>query len=210
MSPDASPASPRAPRERVRTRVPQVMQMEALECGAASLDMILAYHGKWVPLPEVRAALGISRDGATAKSIAQGARSFGLEAKVCRYYAPSLREKVELPCIAFWDGCHFVVVTGYSQRHVYINNPAGGPEKYTWDEFARHYGSIVIMCKPGEGFEPGGAAGRACSRSPRAAWVRRARPWPSSCCPAFWGPPSRRSPPRRPRRSWTRYSPTAT
>ena len=156
MSPDASPASPRAPRERVRTRVPQVMQMKALECGAASLDMILAYHGKWVPLPEVRAALGISRDGATAKSIAQGARSFGLEAKVCRYYAPSLREKVELPCIAFWDGCHFVVVTGYSQRHVYINNPAGGPEKYTWDEFARHYGSIVIMCKPGEGFEPGG------------------------------------------------------
>lgn len=126
--------------------------MEALECGAASLAMVMAHYGKWVPLPEVRSSMGVSRDGVTVKSILACARSYGLEAKAFRYYPASLREKVELPCVAFWDDCHFVVLTGFTARHVYVNDPASGPGRYTWEEFAGHYSNIVATFKPGAGF----------------------------------------------------------
>ena len=69
-----------------RITVPVIMQMETLECGAASLAMILAYHGKWLPLEQVRSDCGVSRDGSKASSIAKAGRSYGLEVKAHRYH----------------------------------------------------------------------------------------------------------------------------
>ncbi len=92
-----------------RKKVPVIMQMDALECGAACLCMILAYYGKWLPLPQVRTELGVSRDGVSAKSIVRGAKSFGMTGKGFRYDTNRLKEKMPLPCILFWNHSHFVV-----------------------------------------------------------------------------------------------------
>ena len=87
-------------------KVPQVMQMEALECGAACLTMILAYYGKWVPLEQVRADCGVSRDGSKASNVLKAARSYGLAAKGMTFSTDALRRKGSFPCILFWNFNH--------------------------------------------------------------------------------------------------------
>ncbi len=60
-------------------KVPVIMQMEALECGAASLAMVLAYYQKWIPLEQVRLDCGVSRDGSNMKNMYLAARHYDLE-----------------------------------------------------------------------------------------------------------------------------------
>ncbi|MBQ0072551.1 MAG: hypothetical protein KBS81_11980, partial [Spirochaetales bacterium] len=91
-------------------KVPVIMQMEALECGAASLDMILAYYGKWIPLEQVRKDCGVSRDGSNARNILRAARNYGFEAKGYRFEPESLKEEGTFPCICHWEFNHFIVV----------------------------------------------------------------------------------------------------
>ena len=93
-------------------KVPQIMQMEAVECGAASLAMILAYYGRWVPLEQVRADCGVSRDGSRAGSIVKVAGLYGLRSKGIAITTEGLLRNVKLPCILFWNFNHFVVFTG--------------------------------------------------------------------------------------------------
>lgn len=145
----------------IRRKVPFVMQMEALECGAASLAMVLAHHGKWLTLPELREAVGVSRDGVNALSIVRAARSYGLEAKGFRWKSSTLRQKAlqgeaNLPCILFWRGNHFVVLCGITKRSALINDPAIGPISLSWDEFEKSYSDVTLQLAPGEGFEPSG------------------------------------------------------
>ena len=90
-------------------KVPVIMQMEALECGAASLAMVLAYHGKWIPLEQVRSDCGVSRDGSNAKNVVKAAKSYGLTAKAFRYEPQDLKTSAEYPCIIHWNFNHFVV-----------------------------------------------------------------------------------------------------
>ena len=139
-----------------RKKVPVVMQMEALECGAASLSMILAYYGKWLPLPRVRTELGVSRDGVSAMSIIKGARSFGMQGKGFRYGLDSLQEKIALPCILFWNNNHFVVLTGFCKKGACINDPAKGAVVVPMDKFEAQYSGIALEIVPGENFEPSG------------------------------------------------------
>ncbi|MEG2360702.1 MAG: cysteine peptidase family C39 domain-containing protein, partial [Christensenella sp.] len=93
-------------------KVPVVMQMEALECGAACLAMVLAYYGKWVMLEQVRADCGVSRDGSNAANMLGAARNYGLDAKGYRYEPQSLKQKGKFPCIIHWNFNHFVVLCG--------------------------------------------------------------------------------------------------
>ena len=109
-----------------KVKVPVVMQMEALECGAASLTMILAYYGKWIPLEQVRADCGVSRDGSNAKNILIAARSYGLAAKGYRYEPEGLKENGKFPCIIHWNFNHFVVLDGFKGGKAYLNDPAKG------------------------------------------------------------------------------------
>ncbi len=137
-------------------KVPVVMQMEALECGAASLAMILAYYGKWVPLEKVRADCGVSRDGSSAKNIVLAARNYGLEAAGYRAEPETLIKEGSFPCIIHWEFNHFVVLTGFTGRHAVINDPARGHIKIPMDEFDRCFTGVVLMFSPTEAFEPGG------------------------------------------------------
>ena len=138
-------------------KVPQVMQMEALECGAASLAMVCAYWGLWKPLEEVRRDCGVSRDGSSALNIVKAARSYGLAAKGYRLEPDQLREMATFPCIVHWNFNHFVVVRGFKGDKVYLNDPARGECKVDVQAFDEAFTGICLCFEPGPDFKPGGA-----------------------------------------------------
>lgn len=133
-------------------KVPVVMQLEALECGAACLCMILAYHEKWIPLEQVRSDCGVSRDGSKAKNILAAARGYGLLADGYRLEPDYLKEEGKFPCIIHWNFNHFVVLDGFSGDCAVLNDPARGKVKVSMDEFDRSFTGICLMFEPSEGF----------------------------------------------------------
>ncbi|MER5776537.1 NHLP family bacteriocin export ABC transporter peptidase/permease/ATPase subunit [Streptomyces sp. NPDC002039] len=142
-------------------RVPTVLQMESVECGAASLSMILAHYGRHVPLEELRALCGVSRDGARASSVLAAARSFGLVAKGFQAETDQLEEKLRSgPVIIFWAFQHFMVVEGITTRfgrtQVAVNDPASGPRLMEWSMFDSGYTGVVLTFERGPDFTPGG------------------------------------------------------
>lgn len=136
--------------------VPVVMQMEALECGAASLAMICAYYEKWIPLEQIRIDCGVSRDGANAKNILVAARSYGLTAKGYRYEPEDLKKHGKFPCIIHWNFNHFVVLDGFKGNKAYINDPARGNYSVSMEAFDNSFTGICLMFEPNESFVPSG------------------------------------------------------
>ena len=137
-------------------KVPVIMQLEALECGAASLAMLMAYYDKWVPLEQVRSDCGVSRDGSKAKNIALAAMRYGFEVKAFRLNPKSIQEKAVFPCIIHWNMNHFVVLDGFRGNKVYINDPARGNIVITMEEFDECFTGVTIVPTPGPDFEPSG------------------------------------------------------
>lgn len=137
-------------------RVPVVLQLEALECGAASLAMVMAYYNKWIPLEQVRVDCGVSRDGSNAKNILIAARSYGMTAKGYRYEPDALKKNGKFPCIIHWNFNHFVVLDGFKKNKAVLNDPARGVIEVSMEEFDKAFTGVCIMLEPGEGFVPDG------------------------------------------------------
>lgn len=137
-------------------KVPVIMQMEVLECGAASLAMILAYFGKWIPLEQVREDCGVSRDGSNAKNVLKAARSYGLIAKGYRYEPEDLKKNGKFPCIIHWNFNHFVVLNGFKGDKAVLNDPARGTYTVSKETFDRSFTGVCLMLEPSEEFRPGG------------------------------------------------------
>ena len=137
-------------------KVPVIMQMEALECGAASLAMILAYYEKWIPLEQVRFDCGVSRDGSNARNILRAARSYGLTAKGYRYEPEDLKKDGRFPCIIHWNFNHFVVLDGFRGNKAVLNDPAKGTYTVPMKTFDESFTGICLMFEPGEDFLPEG------------------------------------------------------
>lgn len=137
-------------------KVPVVMQMEALECGAACLAMVLAYYEKWIPLEQVRSDCGVSRDGSNARNIVRAARSYGLAAKGYRYEPEDLRKVGKFPCIIHWEFNHFVVLDGFRGDKAVINDPARGTLTVSMKTFDEAFTGICLMFEPTAEFKPSG------------------------------------------------------
>ncbi|XME03481.1 NHLP family bacteriocin export ABC transporter peptidase/permease/ATPase subunit [Lachnospiraceae bacterium C1.1] len=138
-------------------KVPVVMQMEATECGAACLDMVFAYYGKWIPLEEMRVKCGVSRNGSNAKNLLLAARKENFTAKGYRFEPDELQEYGTFPCIVFWEFNHFVVVCGFKGNYVYINDPARGNIKISRESFDEGFTGVTLMFEPTEDFVPSGS-----------------------------------------------------
>ena len=137
-------------------KVPVVMQMEALECGAASLAMVCAYYNKWIPLEQIRVDCGVSRDGANAKNLLVAARSYGFTAKGYRYEPDDLKKHGKFPCIIHWNFNHFVVLDGFKGKKAVINDPAKGNYTVSMETFDKSFTGICLMFEPNENFVPSG------------------------------------------------------
>ena len=137
--------------------VPVVMQLEALECGAACLTMILAYYKKWIPLEQVRSDCGVSRDGSNAKNILLAARSYGLEASAYKAEPEALKKSGLFPCIIHWNFEHFVVLDGFRRGKAVLNDPARGKVTVSAEEFDRSFTGVCMFFEPGASFEPSGS-----------------------------------------------------
>ncbi len=136
-------------------RVPSILQMEAVECGAASLAMIFAYYKKYLPLEQLRVDCGVTRDGVKANSILKAARRYGFVAKGFRKEPEGLRE-MPLPAIIHWNFNHFVVLEGFGKDGVYINDPGSGPRTIDYEEFDMAFTGVILTFEPGEEFQPSG------------------------------------------------------
>lgn len=138
-----------------KTKTPTVLQMEALECGAASLSMILAHYKKYVSLEELRVECGVSRDGTKASNLVKAAKRYGLEAKGFKMEVDALRS-LKAPAIIFWNFNHFVVYEKFKRHSVVINDPAMGRRAVDFDEFDESFTGVVLTFVPGENFVPSG------------------------------------------------------
>ncbi|MGI9310813.1 MAG: cysteine peptidase family C39 domain-containing protein, partial [bacterium] len=152
---------------KLRKATPLLLQLEATECGAAALGVILAHFDRRVPISELREACAVGRDGCDAADLMRAARQYGLSVQGWKK-EPHHIPKMKLPAIIFWEFNHFLVLEGYGRNCFYLNDPGNGHRVVDDKEFDRGFTGVILTFKPGPEFATGGA---------REGIWHRIRPW---------------------------------
>lgn len=139
------------PIEYHRVKTPTIIQMEATECGAVSLGIILAYYGKYISTEELRITCGVSRNGSNAFNLIHAAEKYGMEAHGYSMEVDELYH-LDLPVILFWKFEHFLILEGFSKEFVFVNDPATGPRTISYEDLDQAFTGVVIMLKPAADF----------------------------------------------------------
>ncbi len=139
-----------------RVKVPTILQMEATECGAASLAMIFAHYNLWIPLEKLRQECGVNRDGSKASCVLRAARNRGCNAQGFKRNADRVKEVGVYPLIIHWEFNHFVVLEGIKNGKAYLNDPAMGRRTVDWADFKTSYTGVALQIEPNENFKPEG------------------------------------------------------
>ena len=138
-----------------RAKTPTILQMENTECGAASLSIILSYYKRFLTLEELRFQCGVSRDGSNVLNIIKAARQNGMKSEGYQYEVDELKH-VQTPFIVYWQDNHFLVVEKMGRKKVFLNDPAQGPRKVSYEDFKKAYSEITITATPTDKFEKSG------------------------------------------------------
>ena len=140
-----------------REKTPVMLQMEAAECGAASLGIILGYYKKYMPLEQLRELCGVSRNGSNAGNVMEAAETLGMKAEGFSY-SPEELKKLTPPFIIHWEFHHFLVFEGYNEKNgeVFLNDPAVGHRSVTWQDFEESFTGVTMILRPAENFVPDG------------------------------------------------------
>ncbi|GAB3407376.1 NHLP family bacteriocin export ABC transporter peptidase/permease/ATPase subunit [Massilia agilis] len=165
-----SKAGPGAAR---RVKTPTVLQMEAVECGAAALAIVLAHYGRWIPLEELRIDCGVSRNGSKASNLLKAARRHGMAAKGFTKDGVEALAALPVPSILHWNFNHFLVFEGIEDGHAWLNDPASGPRKVTLEELGESFTGVVLAMEPGPDFVAAGSPPSLLREL--AAWLRHSR-----------------------------------
>lgn len=140
-----------------KIKTPVVLQMEAAECGAAALGIVLAYYGRYIPLEQLRQICSVNRNGSNAKNILLAAEKIGMSGSGYTY-TPEEMKAVIAPAILHWGFNHFVVFEGYDEKknRIYLNDPSTGHREVSWEEFEETYTGVAVVLRPAENFVVGG------------------------------------------------------
>ena len=137
-------------------KVPLVVQLEALECSAACLSMILAYYKKFVPLEQLRIDCCVTKHGSNAKNLVDAAQIHGLKAWGVKIEAEELKKNGHFPCIIHWNFNHFVVLAGFKGKKAIIYDPAAGAYVVDASNFNSNFTGICLNFTPTKNFKPDG------------------------------------------------------
>lgn len=118
-------------------------QCEHSECGLACASMIIDYFTKRIKLSSLRERYGVPNGGYNLLQIQTVLNENGVNSKAVRIDAKSVKA-IPIPCIAFWDQKHFVIIEKITSRHILIIDPAVGRKKVLYGEFEEHFSGITL------------------------------------------------------------------
>src|SRR5438477_1069644 len=119
--------------KRIR-KIDHIMQIDEMDCGAASLGMICRYFGRKVSLARIRQLCHTATDGTSLKALSRAATELGLAARALKISLRNL-SLMPLPAIVHWEGNHWIVLYDVDEQFVRVADPAVGLRKFPRPEF---------------------------------------------------------------------------
>jgi len=145
-------------------KIEYIMQIDEMDCGAASLAMICRHFGRKVSLPRIRELCHTATDGTSLKALCRAATELGLAARALKISLRNL-PMMPLPAIVHWEGNHWIVLYDVAECFVRVADPALGLRKLPRREFEAKWTGYAALFDYTPTFE------QAPESKPTLAWI---------------------------------------